>query len=153
MKSPRIPILLICACITATAFAQFRKPEDSIKYRQGVMQVMDFHFYRQVGSMANGRIPFDPKAAAHSAAVVATMASLPWSAFLPGTDSGKSDKTDAKPAIWSDPAKFKDLGEKMQAQVVKLQAAANAGDLEALKVAYRATSNACKACHDAFTTQ
>jgi cytochrome c556 len=153
MKSLRIPILLLGICSTAAAFAQFRKPEDSIRYRQGVMEVMDFHLYRQVASMINGRIPFDAKAAARSAGLVATMSSLPWPAFLPGTDSGKSDKTDAKPAIWSEPAKFKDLGEKMQAQVVKLQAAAEAGDLESLKIAYRATSNACKACHDAFTSQ
>jgi cytochrome c556 len=133
--------------------AQFRKPEDAIRYRQGVMEVMDFHLYRQVGSMVNGRIPFDPKIAVHSAGVIATVASLPWPAFLPGTDSGKTDKTDAKLAIWSDAAKFKDLGDKMQAQVVKLQAAASSGDAAALRVAYRATSDACKACHDAFTTQ
>jgi cytochrome c556 len=150
MKFRRFAALAICVCFAAGASAQFRKPEDAIKYRQGVMEVMDFHLYRQVGSMVNGRIPFDPKAAAHSASVIATMASLPWSAFLPGTDSGK---TEAKPAVWSEPAKFKDLGDKMQAQVVKLQAAANAGDAQALKVAYRATSDACKACHDAFTKQ
>lgn len=151
MKFVRIIALLVLASLfTAAAFAQFRKPEDAIKYRQGVMTVMDFHLYRQLGSMANGRIPFDAKAAADNAAILATMAALPWSAFGLGTDSGK---TDAKPAIWTEQAKFKDLGEKMQAQVAKLQTASKAGDLEALKPAYRATSNACKACHDVFTSQ
>jgi cytochrome c556 len=156
MKSARIFTLLVLACaFTAAAFAQFRKPEDAIKYRQGVMQVMDFHFYRQIGSMVNGRIPFDAKAAAESAALLATLAPLPWSAFLSGTDSASTErgKTDAKPAIWTEQAKFKDLGEKMQAQVARLQAASKTGDLEALKTAYRATSNACKACHDAYTSQ
>jgi len=27
------------------------------------------------------------------------------------------------------------------------------GDLEVLKAAYRSTSNACKACHDVYTSQ
>lgn len=151
MKFARIITLLALALMLSdAALAQFRKPEDAIKYRQGLMAVMDFHFYRQIGSMVNGRIPFEPKAAAESAAIVAALAPLPWAAFLPGTDSGKSD---AKPAIWTEQAKFKDLAEKMQAQVAKLQAASKTGDMEAMRTAYRATSNACKACHDAYTSQ
>jgi cytochrome c556 len=62
-------------------------------------------------------------------------------------------KTDAKPAVWTEQAKFKDLSEKMQGEVLKLQAAAKTGNLDALKVAYRATSDSCKACHDHFTSQ
>jgi cytochrome c556 len=100
--------------------------------------------------MVNGRIPFDAKAVAEHADIVATLSKLPWIAFGPGTDLGI---TDAKPAIWTEQAKFKDLSEKMQAEVVKLQAASRTGDLEVLKAAYRSTSNACKACHDVYTSQ
>lgn len=161
MKSARMMTLLVLTgAFSAAALAQFRKPEDSVKYRQGVMQLMDFHLYRQIGSMVNGRIPFDAKLAADNAALLATLAPLPWSAFPPGTDSGKSEsgksesgKSDAKPAIWTEQAKFKDLSEKMQAQVGRLQAASKTGDLEALRTAYRATTNTCKACHDAYTSQ
>ena len=81
---------------------------------------------------------------------MAVLAKQPWIAFAPGTEKGE---TDAKPAIWTEQAKFKDLSEKMQIETTKLAAAARTGDLEALKVAYRSTGNSCKACHDAYTSQ
>jgi cytochrome c556 len=79
------------------------------------------------------------------------LSALPWGAFGPGTDKGAP--TDAKPAIWSEPAKFKDLADKMQVEVTKLAAAAKTGNLENLKIAYRTAGETCKACHDAFTSQ
>lgn len=142
--------LALCLAISIPAAAQFRKPDDAIKYRQGVMFAMGNHLYTRLGGMANGRTPFDAKAAAENADVVLTLSRLPWVAFGPGTDQGI---TDAKPNVWTETARFKELSEKMQAEVVKLQAASRTGDLDALKVAYRATANSCKACHDAFTTQ
>ncbi len=151
MKVARTLILLATSlALAAPALAQFRKPEDAVKYRQSVMFTMGNHFYSRLGAMANGRIPFDAKAAADNADVVLTLSRLPWVAFGPETNVGK---TDAKPAIWTEQAKFKDLSEKMQAEVVKLQAASRTGDIEALKTAYRATSSACKSCHDSFTNQ
>jgi cytochrome c556 len=151
MKTARtLALLILAGLVSAGAQAQFRKPEEAVKYRQGVMNVMDFHLYRQIGSMVNGRIPFDAKAAVENANLVAAMSHLPWMAFGPGFDVGKHD---AKPAVWTEQARFKDLSEKMQAEVVKLQAASRTGDLEALKTAYRAASNSCKACHDRYTSQ
>jgi cytochrome c556 len=140
----------MAAALSLPAAAQFRKPEDAVKYRQSVMYTMGNHFYARIGAMANGRVSFDAKAAADNADVVLTLSKLPWVAFTPDTQGLKSD---AKPAIWSEQAKFKDLSEQMQAEVVKLQVAARTGNLDALKSAYRATGQACKACHDAFTNQ
>jgi cytochrome c556 len=147
----KFALIVLAMLIAVPASAQFRKPEDAVKYRQSVMYTMATHFYSRVGAMANGRIPYDPKAAADHADVVATLSRLPWPAFTPDTNG--VGKTDAKPAVWTEQAKFKDLSEKMQAEVLKLQAAAKTGNLDALKVAYRATSDSCKACHDSFTSQ
>jgi cytochrome c556 len=144
-------LLAVASTLAAPALAQFRKPEDAVKYRQSVMFTMGNHFYARLGGMANGRIPFDAKVAAENADLVLTLSKLPWVGFGPETNG--VGKTEAKPAIWAEPAKFKDLSEKMQAEVVKLQAAGRTGDLEALKTAYRATSSACKACHDNFVNQ
>ena len=147
----KLAVFALACLVALPASAQFRKPEDAVKYRQGVMFAMGNHFYSRIGGMVNGRIPFDAKAAAENADVVLTLSRLPFVAFAPDTNGvGKSD---AKPAIWTEQAKFKDLSEKMQAEVVKLQVAGKTGDLEALKTAYRATSNSCKACHDAYTSQ
>jgi len=147
----KFAVIALAALVALPACAQFRKPEDAVKYRQSVMYTMGTHFYSRIGAMVNGRIAFDPKAAADNADVVATMSKLPWPAFTPDTDG--VGRTDAKPAIWEEQAKFKDLSEKMQAEVLKLQAASRTGDINALKAAYRATGAACKSCHDAFTNQ
>lgn len=147
----KFALSLLALLVAAPALAQFRKPEDAVKYRQSVMYVMGTSFYGRVGAMVNGRIPYDAKAAQDHADVVVMMSKLPWPAFTPDTNG--VGRTDAKPSIWTEQPKFNDLREKMQAEVVKLQAASRTGDLDQLKAAYRATGAACKNCHDAFTNQ
>lgn len=146
---------LACTVLTATlvvlagpASAQFAKPEDAIKYRQGALTVMGAHFGR-IGAMANGRVPFDAKVAADNADIVASMAKLPWAAFGPGTDKA-SIPTRAKAEIWTDQAKFKESSDQLVAESTKLAAAAKTGNLDALKTAFTATAGTCKSCHDAF---
>lgn len=134
--------------MAAPASAQFAKPEDAIKYRQSALFVMSQHFGR-IGAMANGRVPFDAKAAADNADVVAAMSKLPWVAFVAGTDKG-GIPTRAKPEIWTDQAKFKENNEKLVAETAKLAAAAKTGNLDSLKTAFASTAGTCKACHDAF---
>jgi cytochrome c556 len=137
---------LILAAICLPAQAQFAKPEDAIKYRKASFTVMAAHFGR-LGAMANGRAPYDAKAAADNADVVATLSKLPWTAFGEGTDKGD---TRAKPEIWKEAAKYKEAADKMQAEIVKLNTAAKAGNIDALKVAFGPAAASCKACHDNF---
>ena len=143
-------IMLSLACVAAAtalpAQAQFAKAEDAIKYRKASFTVMAAHFGR-LGAMANGRAPFDAKQAADNAAVLATVAALPWAAFGEGTDKGD---TRAKPDIWKESAKFKEGADKMQAEMGKLVAAARTGNLDSLKAAFGPAAQSCKACHDAF---
>ena len=137
---------LILAAMCLPAQAQFAKPEDAIKYRKASFTVMAAHFGR-LGAMANGRAPYDAKAAADNADVVATLSKLPWTAFGEGTDKGD---TRAKPEIWKEAAKYKEAADKMQAEIVKLNTAAKAGNIDALKVAFGPAAASCKACHDNF---
>lgn len=132
------------ATLSAPAAAQFAKSEDAIKYRQGALFVMGQHFSR-LGAMANGRVPFDAKAAQENADVVADMAKLPWAGFGAGTEGGK-----ANAAIWKEQAKFKEHSDKLEAESVKLAAAAKTGNLDNLKTAFGSAANSCKACHDAY---
>ncbi len=143
-----IPLALALAfgALSAPALAQFQKPEDAVKYRKGALTVMANHFSR-IGAMANGRVPFDAKVAAESAAIVETMSKLPWEGFVAGTDKGD---TAALPAIWTEQAKFKEGSEKLQAATAQLAAAAKTGNLDSVKTAFGATAQTCKACHDAF---
>jgi cytochrome c556 len=137
---------LLALMLALPAAAQFAKPEDAIKYRKASFTVMAAHFGR-VGAMASGRAPYDAKAAAENADIAAAMAKLPWAAFTAGSDKGD---TRAKPEIWKDSAKFKEASDKMQAEMVKLSAAAKAGNVDALKTAFGPAAATCKGCHDNF---
>lgn len=141
-----LALTLAFATLTAPAFAQFQKPEDAVKYRKAALTVMASHFGR-IGAMANGRAPFDAKVAAESAAIVETMSKLPWEGFVAGTDKGD---TRALPAIWTEQAKFKEGSDKLQVETAKLNAAAKTGNLDAIKTAFGAVGQSCKACHDAY---
>ena len=147
MKKTLIYIAAISASlISFGAAAQFAKPEDAVKYRKSALSVMGTHFGR-LGAMAQGRVPFDAKIAADNAEIVADMAKLPWAAFGEGTDGGD---TKAKPEIWKQGAKFKEYADKLQAESVKLAAAAKTGKEDAFKAAFTATAGTCKSCHDDF---
>lgn len=130
--------------IALPAAAQFAKPEDAIKYRKAALTVMGTHFGR-IGAMVNGRVPFDAAAAQQNAEIATAMSTLPWQGFGPGTEGGK-----AKPEIWKETAKFKELGEDMNKKMVALNAATKTGNLDNIKTAFGATGASCKACHDAF---
>jgi cytochrome c556 len=132
--------------LSAPASAQFQKPEDAVKYRQSALSVMGTHFGR-IGAMVNGRAPFDAKVAQDSAQIVVVMSSLPWPAFTQNTEALK---TRALPEIWKENAKFKEASEKMQAEVIKLEAAAKTGNLDTIKTAFGAAGGSCKNCHDSF---
>jgi cytochrome c556 len=151
MKSLIRSTLMMCAAamglaIALPAAAQFAKPEDAIKYRKAAFTLMAAHFGR-VAAMANGKAPFDAKAAAENIEIAAAMSKLPYVAFIEGTDKGE---TRAKPEIWAQMDKFKGGASKMQEEMAKLNVAAKSGSLDAIKVAVGETGKSCKACHDDY---
>lgn len=150
MKSLTAVVCAAAALTTLPAAAQFQKPEDAIKYRQSAFTVMAAHFGR-IGAMVQGKAPFDAKAAADNAAIVSAMSHLPWAGFGDGTDKGMPNR--AKAEVWSQNAKFKDLAQKMQAEVAKLDAAAKSGNLDSIKAVFGGVGGSCKACHDDFRAE
>ncbi len=151
MKRPFPSILLTATALVgmATALpaaAQFAKPEDAIKYRKAAMTVMAAHFSR-VAAMANGKMPFDAKAAADNAEIAAEMSKLPFAGFIDGTDKGD---TKAKPEIWAEMDKFRAGATKMQDGMAKLNVAAKGGNIDTIKAAAGEVGKACKGCHDNY---
>jgi cytochrome c556 len=141
------------AAVAAAAFlccgpaaAQFKNADAAIEYRQGALTVMDNH-YDRIGAMVKGKAPFDAAVAQANADLVVTLAKLPWSAFVEGSDKGD---TNARPEIWTQPDKFKADAQRLQDATVKLAEAARTGKPDALKAAFSATAETCKACHDDF---
>jgi len=146
---------LACACLSLSALpalaqSSFQRPGDAIEYRQSAFTVIEVHFKR-INAMANGKLPFDAKQVADNAAIVSTLARLPFTAFGEGTDKAPAGlHTHAKPAVWSESAKFKDAADKFLSEVGKLDAAAKTGQQDQIKVAAGAVGQSCKACHENF---
>ena len=139
-------IAALAAGITLPAAAQFARPEEAVKYRQATWSVLNQHFTR-IGAMTRGRVPFDGRLALRDAEVVAALARLPASAFGPGTDLPNDH---ARPEIWTETQRFRELGDRMVAETTRLLAVAQTQDLDRIKAAYGAAANTCKECHDAY---
>lgn len=129
-----------------SAQAEFAKVEDAVRYRKAAFSVTATHFSR-VGAVVKGEKPYNKAAVEADVAVIEMMAKLPWSAF-PADSVTPNSK--AKPEIWQQQDKFRAGAEKMQAEVGKLSVAAKSGDLNAIKSAFGAVGQSCKACHDNF---
>ena len=139
--------LLLAATLAAPAQAQFAKAEDAIQYRQGAFRVLGHHFGR-LGAMANGKMPYNAATAAADGDVIAAVAKLPVTGFVPGSETGHD--TRALPVLWKELPKVKELSDKMVAETGKLAVAAKSGNLDQLKAAFGPAAQTCKACHDDF---
>lgn len=144
-KTLSIALAAAAFAVSLPAAAQFAKPEDAIKYRKSALFVMQQNFGR-VAAMANGRMPFDARVAAESADTAAFMIRLPWAGFVAGSDKGD---TKAKPEIWAQDAKFKELQQRAIDEMSRVAAAAKTGNIDQIKAAAGQVGS-CKACHDAF---
>ena len=147
MNIKKIVIAAVALSIASTVFAQ-TKPEDEIRYRQSVMNVIGRAFGPMV-NMAQDKTPYNKDVVAKNTQVIETIVGLPWSSFGPGTEKGAPTKADLK--VWSEQPKFKDGSEKMQQAVAKLsQTVKGGGDEKAIKTAIGDLGKTCKGCHDDF---
>ena len=142
----RLLLAALAVAVTLPAAAQFARPEEAVKYRQATWTVLNQHFAR-IGAMTRGRLPFDARVALRDAEIVETLARLPAAAFGPGTDLPNDH---ARPEIWTESQRFREMGDRLVAATAKLSAAARTQDLDQIKAAYGATANTCKECHDAY---
>jgi cytochrome c556 len=134
---------------SGTAAAQV-KPEDVIKFRKGVYQVVGWHV-RPMGAMVKGQMPYDQAAFARNAEIVAMMSTVAPHAFAAGSDKGE---TRAKPEIWSDAAGFKKVMDNFQAEAAKLaEVAKTATSVDQVRGQFGALGKSCGACHDNFRTK
>lgn len=146
----KLSTLAALACVTLAplwstpAAAQFAKPEDAIKYRQSALTLIASHFGR-MQPVIKGQAPYDKAQIKANVDLLKSLSTLPWAGFGPGTEGGA-----ARPEVWSDAAGFKQKQQAFEANVVKLSAAADAGDLDKLRAAFGDVGASCKACHDVY---
>ena len=82
----------------------------------------------------------------------ATMARLApeVSSWFPPGSGPEAGKTHAKAEIWQKPHDFADKTRAFQQAAAKLNAAAQGGDLAAIKAAQGELGKSCKGCHDLY---
>ena len=141
-------VVVVLAAASATLAMAQQKPEDEIRYRQSVMNVIG-RAMGPMGAMAQGKAPFNAAVAQKNSALVESLMGLPWNSFGPGTDKGAPTK--ASPKIWQETARFKEAAENTQKAVANLAAAARTGDEGKFKAAFAEVPKSCNGgCHDDF---
>src|SRR6267378_3537922 len=126
------------------------KPEILVKQRQAAMTLQGKYFGPLAG-MAQGKIPYNADIVARNAGYLDVLDKMPWDGFAESTRDLKDVKTAALPAIWNEPAKFKEAQEKLQSAVSRLVAATKTGDEASVKSAIlEVGKGGCGNCHQNF---
>ena len=129
------------------AYAQ-AKPDVLVKQRQAAMTLQGKYFGPLVGMM-KGNVPYDQAVVARNAGYLDALSKMPWDGFTAETKDLKDVQTRALPAIWAEPAKWKESQDRFTSAVTKLVAASK-GDEAAAKGAIGEVGKACGACHTDF---
>jgi cytochrome c556 len=122
------------------------KPEILVKQRQAAMTLQGKYFGPLAG-MAQGKLPYDASIVQRNAGYLEVLDKMPWDGFDPGT---KNVKSAALPAVWSEPAKFKEAQERLQSEVARLVSVSKGGDEGAVKAQIGAVGKSCGNCHENF---
>lgn len=92
----------------------------------------------------------DKAVVATNAKTVATLAGQLPTWFPRGSGVEARPMSEAKPEIWRDAAGFSTAASNLQAQAIKLNQLAAAGDIDGVKGQVRNTGMTCKGCHDKY---
>jgi cytochrome c556 len=128
-----------------TAVAQV-KPEVLVKQRQSAM-TLQLKYFLPLALMAQGKVPYDAAVVTRNAAYLDVLTQMPWDGFA---ESTKGEKSRALPAVFSDPAKFKQAQDQLRTAVGALVTASKSGNEGAVKAAVGDVNKACGGCHDNF---
>jgi cytochrome c556 len=140
--------LALGAGYSLTAFSQ-AKPEVLIKQRQAAMTLQGKYF-GPMAAMAQDKIPYKADVVAYNASLLNALSRMPWDGFAESTKDVKDIKTAALPAIYSEPAKFKEAQDNFHGAVGRLVAASQGSDAAATKAAIGAVGKTCGGCHENF---
>jgi cytochrome c556 len=136
------------AAIVTTASAQGNRAADLIRERQSHYKQMGAAM-KGINEQLHGSAP-SIDAIRQGSRVLVTLAPqlLRW--FPRGTGPEAGVRTRALPAIWSNNRDFRRAGATLLVAARALDAAAQRGDLDAVRAATPQVAHACGNCHDNF---
>lgn len=138
--SIRTGLIVGLVCSSAAASAD----QALIDYREAVMESIGGHT-QALAAIIKGDVPYAEDARLHATAIE-PLAKIAQHIFPPESRTGK---TEALPAIWEKPEKFKEALTAFQTAAADLATAAD-GDVKSLAGPFGALAKACKGCHDDF---
>lgn len=150
MKHVKPFLVAVALTVTASAIAQQApKPENIIKWRQSVYQVLAWNSGR-IKANVDGQ--FNREEVIRAANSTAAIASSGLGVlYAPGTEQGKGwHDTAAKPEIFKDGKKVGELSGNFIREANELAKVAVNGDQAAVKAQFGKLGQTCKACHDDY---
>jgi len=138
-------VLIALGAVAGGVLAQAR-PEVLVKQRQSAMTLQGKYF-GPMAAMAQGKAPYNADIVRRNAGFLDNLSRMPWDGFDPSTRDVKSA---ALPAVWSEPDKWRQASERLQAETSKLYEVSRAGDEAAVKGQIGAVGKACGGCHETF---
>ena len=119
-----------------------------VEYRQAVMKSIGANA-SAIGMIVKGEVSYTGQIPEHADAIL-EMSFLVPDIFPPNSTYDDYEKTDALPAIWKEPDKFKAAVKDFQEAAQKFAEVAQGGDLAATTAAYQELGKACGGCHKPF---
>lgn len=152
MRVMCLPILVLAVLAVLPAAASPDTPADeAIAYRQALYKTIGWNFSAMAGMMKGVR-SWDDVELKRRAISVAFAALQLDEAFPAGSDD--LEKTDALPAIWEEPERFRaQLREFQQASNALRAATAATGDAAPVRAAFDRVRRACRDCHDRYRAE
>jgi cytochrome c556 len=140
---------MVMAAVLPAAIAQETKPDEAVKYRESLMDVVGGHT-KSFFAILGGKVKH-PEDLAWHADSLAEASKRVKGAFEQNT-AGSGVKTEAKDAIWAAGSDFNKLAGDFETAAASLSKAVASKDQAAIGAAAKAVGGACKGCHDKFKT-
>lgn len=140
----------IAAVLGVVAMAAAASAQDVVKERQALMKEVVAKNGKAVSAMIRGTEPFDAVKIEELMKAIGAVPDKFVTLFPEGTAPKDGVKTEAKPAIWENPADFKAEAEKLKETSLAVADTAKSG-VEPTKEAFRAFAARCKACHEKYS--
>lgn len=147
----RKQVIVAAAAMLAAVPAAALDAEQALKAaetRQAVLKLAGWNA-APLGAMTRGLVPFDSALFARNAQRIAWVTTMIPDAFRADTRAHPLE-TEALPVIWEEFARFEELAGNVQRSARQLAEVAAGGDEGAIKRAFTAMTDDCKACHERF---
>ena len=136
----------VAAVLAPTVVTAETRIQSDISYRREIMAAMDWNLVRIAQTLRHER-PYDPGRIAGEGRALAMLATLPWVAFVPGSDRGA---TKAAARIWQQPQAFEAAVTHFEAVTRELAQATARAPLAAAAHPLEQVADACRSCHHRF---